>query len=234
MFKKIIKSKTLKLFVTLVLIYFAFRKVDIGLILKQLKEVNIFALIFWLLISVVSTILLAYRWGLLLIKRPKLEDIVVFSKSIWSATFYGLFVPSGAAGDVFKWIIIDEKYPNIPKSKLGASILLDRFVGMSMLIFFGFISQFFANKMGVQIPFIIKIIFEIIFLGCLVFYGLVFTGKANLIFDHKWLVKIKSIGELVNKENSTQIIKCLGVSLISDFLWIWQMWNYIIFWNSNL
>lgn len=234
MFKKIIKSKTLKLFVTLVLIYFAFRKVDIGLILSQLKEVNIFALIFWLLISVISTILLAYRWGLLLIKRPKLDDIVVFSKSIWSATFYGLFVPSGAAGDVFKWIIIDEKYPHIPKSKLGASILLDRFVGMSMLIFFGFISQFFANRMGVQIPFVIRIIFGLIFLGCLIFYGLVFAGRANLIFDHKWLVKIKSIGELVNKENSTQILKCLGVSLISDLLWIWQMWTISNYFGANL
>lgn len=234
MLRKILKSKWLKFGITVVLIYFAFRKVDVVSILRQLSKINIFYLMFWLLISFVSTILLAYRWSLLLIKKPKFGDVVVFAKSTLSAAFFGLFVPTSAASDVFKWIIIDDKYPDIPKSKLGASILLDRFVGMSMLVFFGFISQFFASGLGVAIPILIKWILWFSFIGCLLFYGLVLIGKADLLFKNKWLKKVKDIGELVDTGNAIQIIKCLGVSTISDFLWIWQMWTISNYFGANL
>lgn len=234
MLRKIIKSKLVKFGVTGVLIYFAFRKVDIVSILKQLSGVNILSLIMWVSISVVSTILLACRWSLLLIKKPKIRDALVFVKSIWSASFYGLFIPTSAAGDVFKWIIIDDKYPNIKKSKLAASILLDRFIGMSMLVLFGFVSQFFAIKMGMVIPITIRLAFWIVFGGCLLFYGLIFMGKGDLLFRYKYLKKIKNVGELINKDNSKQIVKCFGVSLVSDFLWIWQMWLISNYFGANL
>lgn len=234
MLRKILKSKWLKFGITVILIYFAFRKVDVVSILKQLSGINIFYLMFWLFLSVVATILLAYRWSLLLIKKPKISDVSIFTKSIWSSAFYGLFVPTSAAGDVFKWIIIDDKYPEIPKSKLGASILLDRFVGMSMLIFLGFISQFFASSLGVTIPTSIRWMLWVVFAGCLSFYVLVFIGKIDFLFKNKWLVKIKDIGELVNKDNRISIIKCLGVSVVSDILWILQTWLIGQYFGANL
>ena len=234
MFKKIIKSKWLKLGVTVILIYFAFKQVNIISIVKQLSEVKITYLIFWLIITSLSTVLLAYRWSLLLIKKPSFGDILVFSKSIWSASFYGLFVPTSVGGDIFKWIIIDDKYPDISKSKLGGSILLDRFIGMSMLVFFGFVSQFFATSVGVEIPFLIKLSFWLIIGGCFLFYGLIFFGKTDFLFKNKWLEKFKNINELINKENSKQIVKALAVTTVSDFLWIWQMWMISQYFGSNL
>lgn len=234
MFKKIIKSKWAKLGITIILIYFAFKQVNINLIIKQLSEVKITYLIFWLIITALSTVLLAYRWSLLLIKKPSFWDILIFAKSIWSASFYGLFVPTSVGGDIFKWIIIDDKYPNISKSKLGGSILLDRFIGMSTLVFFGFVSQFFAISVGVKIPFLIKFSFWLIVAGCFLFYGLIFFEKTDLLFKNKWLEKIKNINELVDKENRKQIVKSLGVSIVSDFLWIWQMWMISQYFGSNL
>lgn len=234
MLGKIIKSKWLKLAVSMVLIYFAFRKVNVVSILKEISGINLLSIFFWLSISFVSTILLAYRWSLLLIKKPKLSDVVVFSKSIWSASFYGLFIPTSAAGDIFKWIIIDDKYPDIPKSKLGASILLDRFVGMTMLVVFGFMSQFFAKSLGVAIPLSIRWVLGMVFIFCVGLYGLVFMGKANLLFKNKWFVKVKDIGQLVDKNNIVQILKCLGVSVISDILWVLQMWLISNYFGANL
>lgn len=234
MFKKIIKSKWIKLSVSLVLIYFAFKKVDISSILRQLSTINLSSLLFWMGISIISLIIIAYRWSLLLIKSPKISDVIVFTKSIWSAGFYGLFLPTSAAGDLFKWIIIDDKYPHIPKSKLAASIFLDRFVGMSMLVTFGFVSQFFSKSIGVEIPGLIRLGLWVVFGGCLLVYGIIFTGKTGLLLNHKWFEKIRSVGELVNKENFIQILKCLGVSMFSDFLWIWQTWMISQYFGSNL
>lgn len=234
MFQKIIKSKILKLIITLVLFYFAFQKVEIKSILSQLIGINIFFLIFIFFISILATSITAYRWSLLIIKNPKIGDILAFTKSAWVSSFYGLFVPTSAAGDIFKWLIIDEKYPNIPKSKLGGSILLDRFVGMSMLVFFGFVSQFFVSSFGVEIPILIRYGLIIVFLGCLLVYGIIFTGKTSLILKYKWFKKIKNIGDLVSKENSIQILKCLGVSFLSDFLWIWQTWIISRYFGTNI
>ncbi len=234
MLRKIFKSKAFKFGISIILIYFAFRKVDMVLILRQLSGINLVYLMFWLFISIISTVLLSYRWSLLLIKKPKISDIVVFAKSIWSASFYGLFVPTSAAGDLFKWIIIDEKYPKIPKAKLGASILLDRFIGMSMLVLFGFVSQFFATSLGLTVPFLVRIAIGVVLAGCLVFYGLVFFGKGDLLFQIKIFAKLKNIGELVDKKNIPQILKCLAVSLISDFLWIWQMWAIGNYFGTNI
>jgi len=234
MFKKVFRSKLVKLIFTLILIYFAFRKVDIVSIFRQLVGINIFFLILIISLSFVSTILISYRWSLLLIKKPKIKDVIVFSKSAWSAAFYGLFVPTSAAGDIFKWIIIDEKYPKIAKSKLGASILFDRFVGMTMLVLFGFISQFFAKYIGVEIPYLIRFGLWLVFGGCVFVYMLIFTGKADLFLRHKWFKKISSISELINKENLNQIIKCFGVSMFSDLLWIWQTWMISNYFGANL
>lgn len=234
MFKKILKSKILKFVITIMLFYFAFRKVEVKSMLQQLIGIDLFFLISMVAISILTTLIAAYRWSLLIIKKPTLSDIFVFAKSAWSASFYGLFVPTSAAGDVFKWIIIDEKYPKIPKSKLAGSILLDRFVGMTMLVLFGFISQFFARYFGVEIPFVIRLGFFVVFGGCIFIYGLIFSGKTKLLFKIKWLEKLKNIGELVEKENSVQILKCLSVSIISDLLWIWQAWMISQYFGANL
>jgi len=233
MFRKIIKSKLLKLIITSILIYFAFKKVDIVSILKQLSGVSLFSLFFWLGISMSSIILLAYRWSFLLIKKPKFSDISIFAKSIWSSLFYGLFVPTSLAGDVFKWIIIDDKYKEISKTKLAASILLDRFIGMSTLVFLGFGTQFLAKYVGVEIPEIMKLIFWLLFGGCLFFYGLVFSGKTDLLLKHKWFDKIKNISELVDKNNRIQILKVIGISFICDFLWMWQIWMIGQYFGAN-
>lgn len=220
--------------ITLVLFYFAFRKVDIKSILQQLVGINIFFVILLICISILATLVTAYRWSLLILKKPKISDVLVFAKSAWSSSFYGLFVPTSAAGDIFKWIIIDDKYPEIPKSKLGGSILLDRFVGMSVLVSFGFVSQFIASSLGVKIPLLIRFGLGLVFGGCLLVYGLIFFGKIDLLLKHKWLKKIESIGQLINKENSIQLIKCLGISVVSDFLWIWQTWMISQYFGANI
>ncbi len=235
MFKKIINSKIIKILISSVLIYFAFRTVDVAFLLRELSKVEWWFIVANILISLTLVGLVSWRWSLLILKKPKLKDVILFLKSSLSASFYGLFLPSSAlAGDALKWIIIDEKYPEIPKSKLLGSILLDRFIGLTVFVFLGFIMIFVAGIKGVEIPVIIRIMFLGLFIGCLLFYILVIFFDVRKILRFKWLKKFGEIVDLVDKNNLGQILKSLGISLVSDMFWIGQVWFIGWYFGTNL
>lgn len=234
MFKKIINSKLLKVLVSVVLIYFAFRKVDISSLFRQLIGIKIWFLVVNLAITILLVVLTSTRWSLLLIKKPKLKDVLVFTKSSFAASFYGLFFPTAVAGDLLKWIIIDEKYPEIPKTKLLGSVILDRIIGMSMFMFIGLIMIFIATKKGVEIPILVTLVFIGIFTGCLIFYIAIFFFKVEKLFKLKFFKKFENIGELIKKDNLAQIGKSVLMSAVSEFFWVLQTWFISWYFGTNL
>ena len=169
MLKRIFGSRVFRICVSVVLIYLAFRKIDIVDLLGKLVGVDWWFVVLNIILSLVALCLISFRWSMLLIKKPKFRDVIVFTKSSLSASFYGLFFPTSVAADLLKWVIIDEKYPNIPKSKLLGSVILDRFIGLSMFIFVGLLMIFFGGG-GKYLPLWVKLLFSGLFFGCLIFY----------------------------------------------------------------
>lgn len=203
-------------------------------LLKQLTGISMWFVLVSICLSLLSSILISYRWSLLLIKKPKLKDVLVFIKSSLAASFYGLFFPSAVAGDVLKWIIIDEKYPEIPKTKLLGSIVLDRFVGMSMFMFSGTVMLMVARARGVTIPWLVELLFWGVFLICILFYILLAVGGMSKIFKLKWFKKFENVAELVEKNNIKQVFKCVMVSFVSELFWILQMWFFSWYFGAGL
>ena len=234
--KKIFSSRIFRLILSLVLIYFAFKKVNVFSLWQQLRQTSWWFILINILLSLISTTLISFRWSLLLIKKAKLKDIFIFTKSSLVSGFYGLFFNTSVAGDLFKWIIIDEKYPKIPKSKLLASVFLDRFIGLSMFVFVGTIMVFLVKIDKGFIPLWIKIAFLAMFVGCLVFYLLLFFGNlSNLkLWNFKLIKKIKSVTELIHEENKSQILKSLIICLVSDFFWVVQIWFISWYFGTGL
>lgn len=209
---------------SIVMIYFAFKKVDVMSLIRQLMAVKIWFFVVNILLSFSMTFLVSYRWSILLMKKTKFSDVWVFAKSAMAASFYGLFFPTAAAGDVLRWIIIDEKYPEIPKTKLLGSIILDRFIGMSMFIFVGIVMLIMARFKGVKIPWMIELIFLGLLVVCIVFYVALVFFDLTKIWKIKWLERFKVVSELVNKDNVKQIFKGTIISLVSEVFWVFQMW----------
>lgn len=224
MVKKILNSRILRLLISVVLIYFAFRKVNISALLADLVGVEWWFVGLNVLISLAGVMLISFRWSNLLIKKPKLKDVLVFTKSSLVASFYGLFFPTSVAADLLKWVIIDERYPEIPKTKLLGSVILDRFIGLSMFVFVGLIMVLFGGIDKNMIPFWIKIIFISLFFFCLFFYLALYFFDLTKIFKISFLKRFENISELIEKNNVKQVFKSVAVSLMSEFLWIWQMW----------
>ena len=236
MFKKIFKSKWFKISISLILIYLAFKKVDVVNLLRQLVGIKVWFLIINILICLMAVALGSYRWSLLLIKKPKLKDTWIFTKSSLAASFYGLFLPTSVAGDLLKWIIVDEKYPEIHKTKILGSVVLDRIVGLSMFMFVGLIMIIVALIYGVKLPILVVLLFGGLFLICLVFYIMIyfFNSKVNELFKFKFFKRFENISELITKENLGQIGKCLTLSLFTEFIWVAQMWFISWYFGANL
>lgn len=233
--KKIFKSRILRLIFSGILIYLAFRKVDVKSLMGQLVGIKVWFLFLNIILSLGFSLLISYRWSLLLIKKPKIKDILTFFRSTMMASFYGLFVPSMAGTDVIKWLIIDQKHPEIPKTKLLGSVFLDRVVGLSTYIFLGLVFIFVAKSKGVYIPdFIFYLVLGLV-VGFLAFYIFIyFFDVKKAIFRLKIFRRFASAGELVNRQNLPQILKGMAVSIFSEFGWVLQIWFISWYFGVNL
>ncbi|MCW1949046.1 MAG: flippase-like domain-containing protein [Candidatus Shapirobacteria bacterium] len=234
MLKRVFGSKILKFCFSLVLIYFAFRKIDIVSLFRQLMGMKAWFLLLNILVSFFLVALISYRWALLLIKKPTLKDVMVFAKSSFAASFYGLFFPTAAAGDILKWIIIDEKYPEVPKTKLLGSVILDRLIGLTMFVFTGTSMLVLARLNGMIMPWLIELIFGGLAVGCILFYVALVFFDLTKIWQIKWLNKFQPVSELFCRNNAGQIFRGAAVSLLSEVFWIFQMWFISWYFGADL
>ena len=224
-FKKIFGSRLFKLFGSTVLMYLAFRKVDLTTLAVLLLKVPWWFWVAMLAYQIVLVIIGAYRWSLLLFDKPGVDEVKNFTRASMLGSFYGLLFPTMVASDLLKWLSILKKYPEITKTKLLSSVFLDRVVGFTIFIFSAFLASLVALMTGVAIPWFLVWIFGGLFLGVLVFYFLVFKINLEKIFERfSWLKKGGDIVELIKNENKSRIYRALGVSLVTELMWVMQVY----------
>jgi len=225
MFKKIINSKLLKFVFSIVLIYFAFKKVDVVKLVDEIKNVPFWFVLVNIGLSFFVVGLTATRWSLLLFPKLKIKTILTFTRASFLAAFYSLVFPTAIAGDVLKWLVIDSKYPGTPKTKVLGSVVLDRFIGFSMFMFLGIISAIVGRKVGLIIPDYIFYLLMVLTVICIFTYVIIyFFDVSKLLPKIKILKKLDDAFELLRGKNKGQIFKCLLIAAMSESFWILQMW----------
>lgn len=126
-------TTTLKIVVSVALIYFIFTKINFLDVLKILKQAKAGYLILAVLLFTISKILNALRLNLYFhtigVKLTQLSNLKLYVLGM----FYNLFLPGGIGGDAYKGYVIQKKYQSGTK-KVISVLLLDRLSGM-LLIF---------------------------------------------------------------------------------------------------
>jgi len=223
--KKIFGSKIFRLLFSVVLLYLAFSKVEMPSLLAEIAKIPIWFVLAMLLYYFGATFLGSYRWISLLFDKPSWRQTFDFLKAGYIGGFYGMFFPSGMAGDLFKWIPLQKKYGDIKKSKLFSSILLDRIIGFSAFIIVAFVSALIGLKMGINFPMYLLYIFGGLFAGTILFYVLVFTlDVAKIISRIPLLNKLSGLLELLKKENKNKLVKCFLIAVVTEFAWFTPVW----------
>lgn len=225
MFKKIFDSKVFRVVAAVVLIYFAFQRVNIWSVLSDLANIPLWFVVANIIYGFIVSMLGAYRWSLLLVDKPTLKEVLVFTRANYMGGFYAIFLPSAMAADLIKWVPIHKKYPELRKSKLLSSVLIDRIVGFSAFIFVAFVSAILGKLFHFSFPNYLFWIFMILFLGTVVFYILVFCFDIEKLLEKiPVLNKLVHVVDLLKKENKMRIVRCLIVSFFCEFAWFTPVW----------
>ncbi|HEX8923272.1 MAG TPA: lysylphosphatidylglycerol synthase domain-containing protein, partial [Patescibacteria group bacterium] len=165
MLKKIASSKILRFIISAALVYFAFRKVDILKILGELKQVPLWFVAANIIYLFFVSMLGAYRWSLLLFKKVGWKQVFDFTKASYAGSFYALLFPTGVAGDLLKWLPLQKKYPELSKTRLISSALLDRVIGFTAFILVAFVSAIIGKLIHYSFPDYLFWLFGILFGG---------------------------------------------------------------------
>ena len=97
--------------------------------------------------------------------KPTLKEILIFTRANYMGGFYALFLPSAMATDLVRWVPIHKRYPELKKSKLFSSVLIDRVIGFSTFILVAFVSVIIGKLLHFSFPNYLFWLFMILFLG---------------------------------------------------------------------
>ena len=239
MLKKLLNSKWLRILFSLVLIYFAFRKVKIVNILAEMALVPKWFVVAMVVYLVVAMIIGGVRWTMLLIEKPKMADFWNFTRASYLGAFYSLFFPTMVAGDVLKWIPLLEKYPELSKTRLASSVLIDRVIGLSAFALMGWLSLAIGKRLNYQFPDYLWWLFSLLALGVAVFYVMVYTIDFDKIFGKlakKFGIvnKLLEVVYLLKNENKKRIFYCFLLSIVVEPIWILPVWFYSLIFGVGI
>jgi len=238
MVKKLLSSKILRLGFSAVLIYLAFRKIDVFQLFNQLRTVPVWFVGLMIVYQSITMVLGGIRWSYLLIDKPVVKDFWNFTKASFMGSFYSLFFPTAMAGDLLKWLPLMKKYNKLTKTRLASSVLIDRIIGFSAFTLVGLMALIVGKILNYQFFDSLLWLFTGLVAGILIFYTVVFTvnfDKFFIRFGNRYRIvdKMFEVVELLKSEHKSRIIKVFLISMISEPVWIMPVWFYSLIFGAG-
>lgn len=235
MIKKILASKITRYIFSIVLLYFAFQKVNILSLLKDLVSVPWWSVPALLAYLSITMFVGGWRWAILVLDKVTIYDVLLFTKTNYLGGFYGLFFPTPFAGDLIKWTTLLSKYSNISKTRFVGTILIDRIIGFTALCVVALIALVVGKIYGYFLPYYLWWVFGLINFGLIIFYLLTFTIDFQKIISHfKKLDKLGEIVGLLHNANKKDLIFVFVLCLISEPIWMATTWFISLIFGLNI
>ncbi|MDP2681341.1 MAG: lysylphosphatidylglycerol synthase transmembrane domain-containing protein [Deltaproteobacteria bacterium] len=221
--KKII-FLTLKIFISVALLVFLFRKADMGNVWTIMQSINFPMFAAVALLYAISQIISTYRWSLFLphagIDMPFLKLVSLY----YVGMFFNIFLPTAIGGDVVKSYYL-YKFSGKGGNSL-ASVFLDRFTGFFALVTIAFVSLIFGYNYvkDTYVPLLVAALTALFFLSSLILWNkglhnwaLVIIRKVKLFGINE---KIESLynAVMLYKDEPLILLKAFGVSFVIQFI----------------
>jgi uncharacterized membrane protein YbhN (UPF0104 family) len=132
MIQKILKF-LFKFLISIVALYFVFKKVDTQQITELYRRTDLLYLILATGCFVLSKIISAYRFKNILQEIGILVNNKKILQLYWLGMYYNLFLPGGVGGDGYKAYLLRKNYKKPVKSIISATVI-DRANGLFVLI----------------------------------------------------------------------------------------------------
>ncbi len=189
--------------------------------IKDIVNVVKGADLFWLILSfslhAFGYLFSAVRWQILIKAQGDFVPLGFLAQSYLVASFFNNFLPTRFGGDIVR--IWDGSRYSRSLLKSSAIVLVDRFTGIILLLFFAFIASLFRLDMAKQIP--VVWVALIIGLAGLLLVTLLFTPVAGWALDKipekGLLFKVKQ--KLLEFKKVILIYKGKKASLLKALFW---------------
>lgn len=198
--------------VTVLLVLYLLKKIDFSNVLSSFVLINPFAFFFASFLYILSSYISTLRWKIFL-PYQKLSISKLFSLYLIGA-FFNNVLPGIIGGDIVKIFMIKEK---IGTKQALASVFMERYIGLSALLFIGFIffCLFYTKLPQQMLIWTVPVSFAG-FIGGSIFFLLL--GKIKFF---------KELKDYVLSFSKKQIIKAFILSIFVQFIVIISV--YIIF-----
>ncbi|MDO8747514.1 MAG: lysylphosphatidylglycerol synthase transmembrane domain-containing protein [Candidatus Omnitrophota bacterium] len=138
-------STSLRIFISLALLFVLFRKIDFKGTLKVIANLNLFYFTLALVIFFILTILVFYRWKMLLDAHKVDVPLMRALNSFSGGLFLNLFTPSTIGGDLSRSIDLGAHTKRY--GVIAATVLLDRLSGFAGLVTVAIVSLIFGHRL---------------------------------------------------------------------------------------
>ncbi|MFN3550491.1 MAG: lysylphosphatidylglycerol synthase transmembrane domain-containing protein [Endomicrobiia bacterium] len=205
--------------ISAILLYFVFKKVEISLVVKNLKETKLSYIFLCIILGFLLLFIRSYRWKIF-ISEYKFFDIFKFFESTSIGLFFNNILPF-RMGDFVQAYVLSRK-TQIQKSLTFSTVLMERFIDLFPPIIFIIIGSFF-----IILPKQISIFFSVVVLVLLIFGFFLLLKLKNFIINfleraslkYRIFTKIKNIlknfySAVENFKNFKLLIKVLFLTLL--------------------
>ena len=233
--KAVLWSRQFRLVFSGVLLFLAFRKIDVAELWRGLGQVPVWFVGAMIVYSSVGVLAAGIRWSFLVLEKPKWQDFWIFTKAAYLGMFYSLFLSSSAGGDLLKWVPLQRKYPDLSRLTLAGGVVLDRMVGFSAFVVFAFGALILGKLVNFEFPSILFWLFLGLFSLVIGFYAVVlFLDVEAFLLKLPWGEKIVKMAGVIRLGNKKRMMIAFGVSLVFQFIWSLPVWFYSMIFGAGL
>jgi uncharacterized protein (TIRG00374 family) len=214
-----------KILLTVVALVYLFSMVDLALVWKSLWTTNPLAYIFATAMVIISIIVKAFKWKILL----REGDLKFLTRSYFVGMLYGVFTPS-KLGDFIRGFHVNKKY-KVGITRGTISVMFDRLLDLLVVFIFAAISLSIIVGAGFGNDFLMMIIVAAI-VGIILGYVYLdkfispFIGLFSRIIGHG---KLKITKEKFREEMLKTGYKKKSVFLITFAIWITNLIGWWLF-----
>ncbi len=223
LFKQIIQSKIFQVSFSCFLLFIVFRSTNISSLFSQLLTIPLWVSIVYILLLFLVTFITSIRWELLLTRSISFSSSLSFFATSMTALFYNLILPSNNGRDLVKRSFL----PPLPysKKKIIFSVFYDRYIGLTGLIFLGFLCWIIGTTFfDLLIPFQVWVsLFLCTFGSLLVFILSVYPSILSRILLLRSLPIVKK-ASIFLKERRIEAITALCLTIVSQCLFFTAVW----------
>lgn len=167
----------LGILISCILIFFLFKRIDIGLLKEEISKIRFITLFLLLIIFLFSVLLKSYRWSLLVKQKSKIGFRNVFLSN--NIGYLANTILPGKAGELIKVQILRSE--GTSRSYLLGTVIADRILDIITVFFFLFCSIIFSETIQDVIRLnYLQIILLLLSTGTLIFFMI--NKKAHSIF----------------------------------------------------